>query len=69
MDELVVNSSRIKLFQGDVELFDCMFRKKICHNKNKCVLRKRVLGIEEIVIREFKGMTLQTLLNDMGEKK
>jgi Rrf2 family cysteine metabolism transcriptional repressor len=59
----------IKLFQGELQLFDCMFRKKTCHNKNKCVLRKRVLGIEKIVIQEFTGISLRTLLNDMGVKK
>ena len=58
----------INLLQGEVKVFDCMFRKKICHNKNKCVLRKRILGIENKVIQEFKGITLGSLLNDMGVK-
>ncbi len=55
----------IKLFDGKPELSDCTFRKKLCPNRKTCVLRKRILGIEEIVNREFAAITIQTLINDI----
>ena len=55
----------IELFDGKTELSDCTFRKNICPNRQTCVLRKRILGIEAIVIRELAAMTIQTLIDDM----
>jgi len=55
----------IELFDGKPELSDCTFRRKLCPNRKKCVLRKRILGIEAIVVQEFAAITIQTLINDM----
>ncbi len=55
----------IELFDGKPELSDCTFRKKLCPNRKTCVLRKRILGIEEIVNREFAAITIQTLIDDV----
>jgi len=55
----------IELFDGKPELSDCTFRKKICPNRKTCVLRKRILGIEKIINREFAAITIQTLIDDI----
>ena len=55
----------IELFDGKTELSDCTFRKKLCPNRKKCVLRKRLLGIENIVSRELTAITIQTLIDDL----
>jgi Rrf2 family protein len=55
----------IELFNGRPELSDCTFRKKLCPNRKKCVLRKRILVIEGIVSREFAAITIQTLIDDI----
>jgi len=55
----------IELFDGKTELADCTFRKKLCPNRKTCVLRKRILGIENILNREFAALTLQTLIDDI----
>ena len=54
----------IKIFQGDIQLSECMFRSKLCSNRKTCVLRKRISGIEDIVTREFDKITIADLLND-----
>ncbi len=64
--EKVKVADLIRLFHGEIEIFNCMFRKKACHNRNKCFLRKRVLKIEKIVEDEFGNITLKVLLDDMG---
>lgn len=54
----------ICIFQGDLQLSDCMFRKKLCSNRAHCVLRKNIKRIERVVIDEFGGMTIQSLMDD-----
>ncbi|NEX14852.1 MAG: Rrf2 family transcriptional regulator [Prosthecochloris sp.] len=55
----------IEIFQGKVELSECMFRKQICANRASCVLRHEIMRIEEIVSREFGQITLGKLLTDL----
>ena len=55
----------VRLFQGDIQLAECMFRKRICSNRKTCVLRKRIGAIEKLVTREFESMTIEDLLRDL----
>jgi Rrf2 family protein len=55
----------IRLMQGDIQLAECMFRKRLCSNRKTCVLRKRIKKIENLVTREFEGMTIRDLLRDL----
>ena len=57
----------IELFDGKPEIADCTFRKKLCPNRKTCVLRKRILGIEAIFVREFAAITLQNLIDDIHQ--
>jgi Rrf2 family protein len=61
-------SDIIRIFQGDIELSDCMFRKRLCANRATCVLRKRIKSIEMMVSREFEKVTIARLLSDMEGK-
>lgn len=56
----------IELFHGTFALSECMFRKKLCPNRGKCVLRKRIKAIEKTVADEFNGITIATLAADIG---
>ena len=56
----------VKIFQGEVQLVDCVFQKKICHNIKVCILRKHIKEAEEIVIKKLKRVTIKNL---MGRKK
>jgi len=58
-------SEVLELFQGEMQLSACMFRKKLCPERSRCVLRGRILSIEEKLVDEFRNVTIQTLLNDM----
>jgi Rrf2 family protein len=60
----------IRLLQNDIKIAACMFRKKICPERDKCVLRKRILGIEKKLAQEFDDITVATLVADMeGEDR
>lgn len=54
----------MKIFQGEMHLTGCMFRKKICHNRAKCVMRAKLLDIEKKVLKEIEGVTIQSIIND-----
>lgn len=54
----------IKIFQGNVQFSECMFRKKICCNYAACVIRKQIQKIEQIVVSKFTKITIATLLRD-----
>jgi Rrf2 family protein len=55
----------IRIFQGDIQLSECMFRKRVCANRKTCVLRRRIGEIEQMVTREFESITIADLLKDM----
>ncbi|MBU1086140.1 MAG: Rrf2 family transcriptional regulator [Candidatus Omnitrophica bacterium] len=54
----------INIIQGGIQMLDCMFRKEICKNRVSCVLRKRMISIEEKVKQEFLELSIQDLIND-----
>ena len=53
----------MRMIQGDIRLVECMFRKKICANRGKCVLRKKMQKIEAGVIREFESINIADLVD------
>ncbi len=57
----------INLFQGEVELTDCLFRKNICRNRPTCVLRKRIKKIEKKVLNELENISIGTLIDDLNK--
>ncbi len=56
----------ITIFQGNIQISDCMFRKKLCDNRSSCVLRKQINRIEKLVVKEFKGISIGRLLRDLN---
>ena len=52
----------IRIFQGNIQFAECMFRKQLCGNRATCVLRKEIKRIEKLVQREFKGIAISKLL-------
>jgi len=52
----------IEIFQGDLTLNECIFKKLICPNTKKCLLRKKIKKIEKYVIKELKSITLASLI-------
>ena len=52
----------IRIFQGTVELNECLFKKKECPNKKICCLKKKICRIERYVVNELKAITLASLI-------
>jgi len=51
----------IELFQGPVKLNECLLNKKICPDIKTCPLRKKLQGIEKLVIMKLESITLKSL--------
>lgn len=58
----------IGIFQGKVSLVECIFRRKLCPNRSRCVLRARLKKIEELVLGELAGITVGGLVKDIEEQ-
>jgi len=55
----------IEIFQGTVQVSECMFRKQICANRSQCVLRHEIMKIEQVVHHEFEQVTIGKLLRKL----
>ncbi|MEW5901929.1 MAG: Rrf2 family transcriptional regulator, partial [Acidobacteriota bacterium] len=56
----------MKIFQGPLDLSRCLFRKKLCPDLRTCPLRKKIIALEKLVVRELKVTTLHSLLAEEG---
>ncbi|MCM8787675.1 MAG: Rrf2 family transcriptional regulator [Candidatus Omnitrophica bacterium] len=54
--------SIIRIFQGEFKLNECLFRKMVCPNINRCVLRKRLKKIESYFLEELEKIKLGELI-------
>lgn len=55
----------IAIFQGEVQVSECMFRKQLCSNRSRCVLRHEIMRIEQVVKSEFDNITIGSLLQNL----
>lgn len=53
----------INVFQGSLKLNECIFKKKICPNRDECTLKARINTIEKEVISQLRAITVASLLN------
>jgi len=66
--DLVVNPEKIylmdviKMFQGEFSLTTCVINGKACQHIEYCVLRKKLLMLEQMIVDELKDETLKNLL-------
>ncbi|MFP4473841.1 MAG: RrF2 family transcriptional regulator [Candidatus Omnitrophota bacterium] len=64
--DTIAVSDVMEIFQGQIELSQCMFRQKLCHNRPTCALRKNIMRIQDMVQHEFDNITIATLLGEVG---
>jgi len=53
-----------RVFQGKVDISQCLFRKLVCHNHQNCFLRKRLKKIEKIVVSELERTKIASFLTE-----
>jgi len=55
-----------RVFQGGVDISQCLFQELICHNHQNCFLRKRLKKIEKIVVSELERTKIASFLTEGG---
>lgn len=59
----------VTIFQGTVDNMDCYTKGHICQRSGLCALRKKMAGIHRVVKREFKKITIASLLKEKAGNK
>jgi Rrf2 family protein len=57
-------SQIINIFQGELQVSECLFRKKICPHRSRCILRNKLQLIEQKLVNEFNKITIAGLLKE-----
>ena len=53
----------MRIFQGEISLSDCLFKKKICHCVSVCPLRRQLKSMEQDLLKKLKGITIADLMS------
>ena len=51
-----------RVFQGELAINECIFRKRICPSRNRCMLRTKLNQIEDQVLKKLRGIRLSSLM-------
>ncbi len=51
----------IEIFQGDIDLTNCLLKGRTCPNKKICGLRKKMKSINFMVLKELGKVTISSL--------
>jgi Rrf2 family protein len=54
----------MKVFQGDISLGDCLFKKKLCTCVATCPLRREVKDMERMMVQRLNAVSLADLIRD-----
>ena len=54
----------IEVFQGKLQLNDCMFKKVRCPNMKVCEVKKRIDKIQDYVLNELKDVTIDSFIKE-----
>ncbi|MBU4149513.1 MAG: Rrf2 family transcriptional regulator [Candidatus Omnitrophica bacterium] len=52
----------MEVFQGRVDITNCLLKGRPCPNKKKCILRKTLKNINKLIQRELEKITVVSLL-------
>jgi Rrf2 family protein len=52
----------IEIFQGPLRLNECIFKKRVCPQRNACLLKRKIDSIERRVVSELRSVTIASLL-------
>lgn len=54
----------MRIFQGEISLSDCLFKKKLCQCVTSCPLRRVVKSMESDLLKKLKTVTIAHLMKD-----
>lgn len=57
----------VEVFQGEFSMNECVQHKDICPNRETCLLRGKIEGIESNVKKELESINIESLLDKKGD--
>lgn len=51
----------MQVFQGEFSLSECLFRKQVCPSSERCVLRKKIKSLQNMVKKELEQVSIGQL--------
>lgn len=58
----------VKIFQGNLELSQCLFKKKVCPNKSGCFLRGQIIDIQNYAIKKLESVSIADVIKRIKNK-
>jgi len=62
--EKIYLTDLINIFQGPVELAECVFKDSVCPDIKTCPLRKKILKLQKFVLSELGSITIASLMEE-----
>lgn len=66
--EKIFLTDLIKIFQKTVRLNECIFKKKLCPNRGRCMLKREIDEIEGEVMGRLGGISIAKLAQGLQRK-
>jgi len=54
----------IRIFQGTIQLNECIFKKKVCPRRGTCALKHEIDGIEKEALARLHKVTIASLIGN-----
>lgn len=54
----------MRIFQGEISLSDCLFKKKLCDSVATCPLRRQIKSMEQELLKKLKAVTIADLMKE-----
>ena len=55
----------IRGLQGDIKICNSFHEEELCNDQDVCVIMKRIIEIEKLIVQEFRKITIQMLIDDV----
>jgi Rrf2 family protein len=62
--EKIYITDLMRVFQGRLSLNECFLKKIVCPHTRDCILRKKIIKIEDYVLKELSFITIGALLKE-----
>lgn len=60
----IVTADVVRIFQGEIGLHDCLFKKRICPDVATCPLRTAVGRLEQRLVKDLEALSIALILKD-----
>ncbi len=67
--EAIAAADVVRIFQGEISLHDCLFKKNVCPDVATCPLRKSLARLERRLVKELEALSIASILRAAGGRR